>query len=378
MSQMSPISPNSSSQTTRWVLVAVFVVILLVAIWLSRSIILLALAAIILVVLITMPIRFLVRRGMKRSLATIISLVGIIALIGLLVMVALPTLVEQFTTLATDTVPRGIAALVEAWDNPQPGSPLEAIRPLLENIEINNELINNLAQQLGSALSNISVSVVPVVSGVASTILNILIVIFLSMYFLSDPQMHEEGVVKLFPIWYRSRIREILDRIDLTLRGWLKATLLSMIFVGVGTGVGLAILGIREAVALGVLAGVLAFVPNFGPIIALIPSLAVGIEQTPQNLGWIFVIIYGISFIQSQVVGPLLVSESIQLPAVLVLLGQIIAGGFFGFLGIMLAVPITAILMVLVQEIYIKDMLGDYPAKKGQPVEKEEVYADEA
>ena len=94
-------------------------------------------------------------------------------------------------------------------------------------------------------------------------------------------------------------------------------------------------------------------------IVVLIPSIAVGIVQTPNNWGWVIVVIYGVSFLQSQIATPLLVSGSIRLPPVLVLLGQIVAGAFFGFLGLMLAVPLTAILMVLVQEVYIKDMLGD-------------------
>ena len=76
-------------------------------------------------------------------------------------------------------------------------------------------------------------------------------------------------------------------------------------------------------------------------------------------MGLVIVVIYGVSFLQSQIVTSLLVSGSIRLPPVLVLLGQIVAGAFFGFLGLMLAVPLTAILMVLVQEVYIKDMLGD-------------------
>jgi predicted PurR-regulated permease PerM len=82
--------------------------------------------------------------------------------------------------------------------------------------------------------------------------------------------------------------------------------------------------------------------------------------QAPQNIGWIILIIYGTSFLQSQVVNPILVAESLKLPPVIVLLGQIIAGVFLGFLGLMLAVPIIAIIMVLVQEIYIHDILGDY------------------
>ena len=89
------------------------------------------------------------------------------------------------------------------------------------------------------------------------------------------------------------------------------------------------------------------------------PLIVFGISQAPENLGWIIVVIYGVSFIQRQVVTLILVAGSIRLPLVLVLLGQIVAGAFLGFLGLMLAVPITAIIMILVQEVYIKDMLGD-------------------
>jgi predicted PurR-regulated permease PerM len=121
---------------------------------------------------------------------------------------------------------------------------------------------------------------------------------------------------------------------------------------------------VEQAAALGVLAGLLSFIPNFGTIVALIPSIAVGIVQTPQSIIWIIIIIYGVSFVQTQILLPVLVAGSIRLPPVLVLLGQIIAGAFLGFLGLMLAVPITAILMVLVQEIYVKDVLGDRQSAK--------------
>jgi predicted PurR-regulated permease PerM len=208
--------------------------------------------------------------------------------------------------------------------------------------------------------------VLPLVSDVATTILSVLIVIFLSMYFLVDPKGYSEGFVRLFPMWYRGRIRAIMDRIDFTLRGWLEGTFLSMIFVGVGTWAGLALLNLQQAAALGVIAGVMSFIPNFGQLIAVGAAIVVGIVQAPQNLGWIIVVIYGISFVQSQVFSPLLFSESIKLPPVMVLLGQIIAGALFGFIGILLAVPIAAILMIIVQEVYIKDVLGDVSLQRDQ------------
>lgn len=369
---MPQLSANSTfSATTRWVLIAIVVIILLIAAWVIRGILLLTLASVILVVLFTMPIRFLMRRGMRRGPAIILSILFITFLVVGLAATALPELFRQFTQLATVNIPQGIQTLVERYLTS--GAILEQF-PFLENVDF-QDILNTISVQLATAIGQFGVTVLPVLGGVADTILSILIVIFLSIYLLADPQMHQEGLIRLFPIWYRYRVREIFARLDYTLRGWLRATLISMAFVGLATWLGLALLGIEQAVALGVLAGLLSFIPNFGPIIALIPSIAVGILQTPESVGWIVVIIYGVSFVQSQIFTPLLVAGSIKLPAVMVLLGQIVAGAFLGFLGIMLAVPITAILMVLVQEVYIKDILGDSSVHE-DPVLEEALIPD--
>lgn len=352
-------------QVTRWVLVAVAAVIVVAAVYYIRSILLLALTSVILVVLMTMPVRVLARYGVKRGPAILISLVGIIAIVVLLTGLALPGLLQQFSTLVTETVPNGVRELARQWDEgilQQQYPFLQSIQTFLEDTFAAGSLdstINELSRQLAGALGQVGVSVLPVLGGVANTLLSLLIIIFLSAYFLADPKGHEEGMIRLFPVWYRYRVREILNRIDFTLRGWLKTTLAAMVFSGVVTWLGLALLGLSEAAALGVLAGALSFIPNFGQIVALIPAIAVGIVQAPQSILLIIVIIYGVSFVQSQILSPLLVSESINLPPVMVLLGQIVAGIFFGFMGIMLAVPITAIAMILVQEVYIKDFLGD-------------------
>lgn len=363
-------SKQGSTSVLRWVLTPILVIILLLATWEVHTTLLLVLASIILVVLFTMPIRFLVRHGVRRTPATLISVLGILAVVILLMMLALPSLLSQFTTLATD-VQQGVQEIADQWRAIQVDPQLKETYPVVANVQqllVNlsgesdlNKIITQLTGQFGQALGQLSGSVLPVVSGVASTLLSLVIVIFLSLYLLSEPQKYEDGVIKLFPVWYRDRVRFIIDRIDFTLRVWLQGQVLLMVIVGFLSWLGLAILGIQQAAALGVLAGLFSFVPNFGPIAALIPSLAVGFVQAPQSIGWIILIIYGTSFVQSQIIAPLLFKESINLPPVLVLIGQVFAAIFLGFLGIMLAVPIIAILMILVQEVYVKDILGDKP-----------------
>jgi predicted PurR-regulated permease PerM len=357
-----------AGQITRWVLLALVSVVLMIAIWEVRTTLLLVLASIILAVLFTMPIRFFMRRGVGRAPATILSILVILGILVLLVMLALPSLMQQFAVLA-QLVQDGVAKVVDQWEAVQQDPTLKELYPLiaglqeftkntfqLDNLE---ELIAELTRQLGGALGQLGGSVLPVVGGVASTLLSIIIVLFLSLYLLTDARAYEEGVIRLFPIGYRGRVRFIIDRIDFNLRLWLQGQLLLMLIVGVASGAGMALLGLAPAVALGVLAGLFSFVPNFGPLAALVPSLAVGFAQAPDKIFWIVLIIYGTSFLQSQIIAPLIFRESINLPPVLVLVGQIFAAVFFGFLGIMLAVPLMAILVIIVQEVYVKDVLGD-------------------
>lgn len=372
---------TASNQTTRWVLTVLAVVVVFVALWQVRSILLLLLTSIVLVVLITTPVRFLTRRGIRRSLAIVISLLIVPAFFMILALTILPLLATQLTTLS-GLVEQGIFRLQESWESfnavtapPQyfagwlyeipglaiPRDPfLEVASVVVNSFQVDAQLITQVANQIVSAFGQFGVTVIPVVGGVASLFLNILIVIFMSLYLLTDPKMHEDGIIRLLPLHYRERGRQIIDRLDMAMRGWLESTLLAMMFVGVATWIGLTILGLDEALALGVIAGVLAFVPTFGTLIAAILAVMVGVLQQPQNVGWIIVVTYAISLVQSQVISPLLVAGRIQIPPILVLLGQIIAAVFFGFLGILLAVPLTAILIVLIEEIYVKDILGDW------------------
>lgn len=357
-----------SGVTTRWVLVAVVVIILLAAIWQVRSTLLLLLASIILVVLFTIPIRILERAKVPRTAATIFSLFSITAVVVGLFMVVLPQLVPQFTALGRE-IQQGTEQLVSQWDAIQEDPTLREESPVIASLQDLardvfgvtdlNRLLTQFSRELSIAVGQLGEAVLPVVGGVANTLLSFLIVLFLSLYLLAEPKKYERGFVRLFPLTYRGRVEQIIARIDKTLRVWLEGQILLMLIVGVLSWLGLAALGLEQALALGILAGLFSFVPNFGPIAALVPSVAVGAAQAPQNLGWIVLIIYGTSFIQSQVIAPLIFQERLNLPPVMVLIGQIFTAVFFGFLGLMLAVPIIAILMIVVQESYVRDVLGD-------------------
>ncbi|MCY4537118.1 MAG: AI-2E family transporter [Chloroflexi bacterium] len=349
--------------------------------WEIRGTLMLTFAAVILVVLFTMPVRLLVKRfEMNRLVAIIVSVVGFFVILGLIGIPILRTIGSQSQVLAGQ-IQLGFEQVRESITRDAiiaRFSFLEGLIPSDINDLISIDLINQTVSQLTEAVGTLGGTVLPVVGGVANTILSVLIIFFLSMYLLAEPDRYVNGIIKLTPIRYRGRMMHILRRLDSTLRAWLSVTGVSMLVVAVLTGLGLALLDINEWLALGVLAGVLSFIPNFGPVVALVPSVAVAIVQAPDNVIWVVVIIYGVSFFQSQVVSPVLASERMNMPAILVLLGQIIFGFFFGFLGLMLAVPLSAVVAVLVDEIYVKDILGDRPKENVNENSAEELANDPA
>ncbi len=379
---------RSVSIGLRNVVLTILIGLGLVFVWQIRGTLMLTFAAVILVVLFTMPVRLLVNRfKLHRVVAIIVSVIGFFIILGLLGVPILRTIGDQYEPLRT-AVESGFEQLSESLTRErllEQDSILRDVIPIIDDLlsgggsaQPSDDLIGQAISQVTDAVGRLGGSVLPVVGGVANTILSVLIIFFLSMYLLAEPELYVSGIIKLTPIWYRDRMRGILRRLDSTLRAWLSVTAVSMVVVAILTGFGLWLLDIKEeAFALGVLAGLLSFIPNFGPVVALVPSVAVAMVEAPHNVVWVVVVIYGVSFFQSQVISPVLASERMNMPAILILLGQIIFGFFFGFLGLMLAVPLSACLAVLVDEMYVKDVLGDLPRGKVEEALLESEVAEE-
>ena len=345
----------------RWILMAVCAVLFTMFLWDIRNILLYVLTATILVIFVNIPVNKLMSWGIRRFPAFIISLVGGILFVYLLMLMVLPTLAEQFVLLGEE-IGKGIDSGIEYWNSGQIQERwtfLQDIEFLNEGAQIDIETVRGIGEQVLDTLGQLGGSVLPFLGGIANTLLSIVIIFFLTAFFLANPASYKNGFVQLFPLWYRHRIRHILDRLATLLRRWLYAQMIGMTITATGTFIGLTLVGIEQAAALAVLTAIFSFVPNFGELLAVLVALAVGAVQAPDSLGWIVVVIYGVSFVQGQIIGPLIAAETLNIPPVLILLGQIVVAGFFGVMGIVLAVPIVAIGMVIVQEVYIKDILGD-------------------
>jgi predicted PurR-regulated permease PerM len=206
-------------------------------------------------------------------------------------------------------------------------------------------------------------TVVPQLTGLVSTtagvVVNILIVGILGIYLASQPSLYSRGLKHLLPLSYRERAGEVLTVIDEALRRWLVGRFALMAINGALTAIGLKLLGIPLALTLGLLAGLLNFVPNFGPWIAAIPAVLIAFLQGPQQALYVAVLYLVLQSVDGYLLTPLVDRRSVELPPVLTITAQVILGLAFGFIGILLASPLTAVALILIKMLYIEDLLGD-------------------
>jgi len=185
------------------------------------------------------------------------------------------------------------------------------------------------------------------------------IILFLGIFFMVAPKKYLNGFVLLFPKSKRERSREILLVMGKTLKSWLLGKLLSMLIVGVLTGIGLTILGVPLALTLALFAALISFIPNFGPVLALVPAFLLAFSVDPMTALYVLILYIAIQAIESNVLTPMIQKKMISFPMAMVLIAQVVLGLFTGILGVVLAVPLVAIIMVLVKMAYIEDVLKD-------------------
>ncbi len=201
------------------------------------------------------------------------------------------------------------------------------------------------------------------VGGIFSTtfgvVANVLVLILLSIYLASEPQTYINGLIKLFPIPRRARMKAVIGEIGETLRWWLVGKFFSMLIIGVLTTAGLSIIGVPLALSLGIFAALLAFIPNFGPIIAVIPAVLFALVESPVKALYVLILYICIQMVESYLITPMIERETVSLPPVLTIFFQIFLGVLVGGLGLVLATPLLAVFIVLVKMLYIEDILGD-------------------
>jgi len=185
------------------------------------------------------------------------------------------------------------------------------------------------------------------------------IIVVLAIFLAADPGLYRRGLVKLVPPRGRPQAEETLDAVGTALGRWLKGQGLAMLSIGVMIGLGLWALGIPMALALGIFAGLMEFVPYIGAIASAAPALLLAFAISPLDALYVLILFLVVQNFEGNVLVPLIQQWAVKVPAVLTLLAIVIFGVLFGVLGLLVAAPLMIVAMVVVQKLYIENTLGD-------------------
>lgn len=180
------------------------------------------------------------------------------------------------------------------------------------------------------------------------------IVLLIGIFFIASPSTYKKGIVHLLPPKAKDKGASLLDELNNVLKNWIKGQLFGFLFIAVFTGLGLWALGMPLILTLALIAGLLNFIPNFGPIIALIPAGLIGLTQGTTTAILVLCLYTLVQIIQSAVTQPLIQQKMVSIPPALIIFGQVAMGLLGGFWGVLLATPVVAIIMTIVNKLYVE------------------------
>lgn len=322
-------------------LFAAFLVLTVLFVWFAAHSLLVLFAAILLAIFLH-ALSDLLRRvvPVSNGTSTMIVVVLLLAIVVMGVWLLSPRIAQQLADL-TDNLPRAFAGIADRLRQSGVGRWLLGFVPQIQ------ELTNRGAGVLAPASWIFSTSV--------GFIVNVVIILFVGLYLALDPDRYVRGFQLLIPPAQRGQTRHILIAMAQTLRYWTLGRILLMLLNGVLTGIGLWLLGVPLALTLGLIAGLLNFVPNLGPIVASVPAILIGLLQSPTQALYVAILYVVLQTLDGYVFTPIVQQRTVNLPPALTIASQLIMGVLLGAWGILLATPLVAAATVLINKAYVRD-----------------------
>jgi predicted PurR-regulated permease PerM len=327
--------------------------------WVGRSVFLISFLAVLFGLCISAGADYLARLGVPRALAAVLIVLATIALLAALGAVAAPRIAGQMQDLRQE-LPAAIDR-VEQWVTARYGGLLSAIEP--GQAAPAGVLRRGVAQQA----AGLGEHFFALFSSTLSALGGLILVVVVALYVAVDPKLYHRGLMHLFPHRMRPRAGEVLSELATMLRRWLATQLVAMLVIGAVTTTVLALIGVRAAVALGIIAGLLEFIPYVGPILSAVPAVAMGFLTGPEMALYVVIAYTAIQQSENHLLIPLLMKRGIDLPPVITIISQAVMGIVFGFLGLLVAMPLVGAAMVLIKMLYVQDVVGDDVPLPGDP-----------
>jgi predicted PurR-regulated permease PerM len=282
------------------------------------------------------------RVGVPRPIGALLSLLGGVAAFALVITLLIPTFIDQTTEFADD-VPRIVEDLegqYADWTGENPGEVGDRVQEWVENWTDDPERLIGPITSIGLNIAGI---------------LGALVLILITAYYMAvRPEPLVEGLVKLFPPPRRDHARHVLDRLRASWIGWMEGVGIDMLITFVLLYVGLTIIGLDFAIFFAVLSALLVVVPYFGAIAGAIPPVLFAFTDSPGKALVTLAVYVLVQQLESNVTIPVVMAQRTRLHPAMVAIGVVVVGQLFGFIGLFVAVPILSLIVIVVQEFWVK------------------------
>lgn len=324
-------------------------------VWQIRFIILLAFAAVALATAVNYLVELLMKSGIKKRGASIFMALFLLLLIfAIFLLLIFPPFIDQvqqslyLLPLAVDKIEVWLMWLQERVPQQLVGE--------IQKLE-------NVTRNLPSVATQLVGNFYSIFSGSLGVLLNILLVTVVMIMLLASPRPYMRLFLAFFPSFYRRRAAKILKKSEVALVGWTKGILFNMLVITLFSWLGLSILRVPLPLANALLAGLLTFIPNLGPAISCIPPIVLALIDAPWKAVAVLILYILIQQAESNILTPLVMKQQVSLLPAVTLLAQATFAVFFGFIGLFLALPLTVVAQVWIEEVLIKDVLTNWKKK---------------
>lgn len=319
-------------------------------------------AAIVISYIISPLVEMIEKRGLARPVAILAVYILLLGIIAVLIGAIFPMIFEQFKQLLT-SLPSIITRTERMFNDLAVAN--------VEGVSILKDLLLGLNQEISSFIEGFQKSALQKITEITysvpiylETLISVILAPVIAFHLLLDKEMFTNKATdfivkrKWFPVL------TVLRDIDQVLSMFIRGRLTMAAFVGLLTGVMLAILGIEYAIIIGLLTMVSDIIPYIGPFIALTPAVILALIQSPVKALIVVLFFIIIQWLENNVLGPKILGDSTGLHPLIVLLALIVGGGVAGFVGMIFSVPIMGALNVLIKHIgpIVKEKIDEFIA----------------
>ena len=328
-------------------------IIALFILWQIRNLLLLVFTAVVLATALNRFVKWLQRKGLHRNIALVCAISSILVFLILFIWLIFPPFSEQLQKL--------IEVLPRVWVkiDLELGLLQAKLPDYIPKLPNRKDLLSQLPP-----LQELISSFVTIFSDSLIVLLQLLLVIALTIMILASPQRYRKAFLSLFPSFYRRRADAILSQSEAALGNWLKGILINCLFIGISSGLGLAVIQIRLVLVHALLAGILNFIPNIGPVTSVIFPLSIAVLEAPWKIVAVIIWYVFIQNIETYWLSPIVMARQVSLLPAVTLTAQIFFARTFGIIGLILALPLTVVAKTWIEEALFKDILDRWEHNK--------------